>query len=178
MTIDQAHISPGWYPDPTGRHELRYFEGHWTQHVCSRGVTSVSTTKRSSKFKLAVACGALAAAVGITLAVTSTGGSSARHGFCADVAALGQLYPSKLSSADLKNASKLSDIASRFDSLAAEAQSPQTAADLRYVANWMHDVAIGDYVKARAGEARMSAASDRINTYVDETCPGLYVNGS
>lgn len=27
-----------WYPDPSGRHELRYWDGgQWTQHVTSRG---------------------------------------------------------------------------------------------------------------------------------------------
>jgi hypothetical protein len=29
---------PDWYPDPFGRHELRYWDGgQWTQHVASRG---------------------------------------------------------------------------------------------------------------------------------------------
>ena len=29
-----------WYPDPTNRHELRYFDGSaWTNHVSDRGVT-------------------------------------------------------------------------------------------------------------------------------------------
>jgi hypothetical protein len=29
---------PNWYPDPFGRHELRYWDGgQWTQHVASRG---------------------------------------------------------------------------------------------------------------------------------------------
>ena len=28
-----------WHPDPTGRHELRYFDGaQWTEHVSSAGV--------------------------------------------------------------------------------------------------------------------------------------------
>jgi uncharacterized protein YxjI len=27
----------GWHPDPSGRHELRYWDGHWTPHVSSRG---------------------------------------------------------------------------------------------------------------------------------------------
>lgn len=31
-----------WYPDPTGRHQLRYFEGAaWTDHVSDGGVVSV-----------------------------------------------------------------------------------------------------------------------------------------
>lgn len=31
-----------WLPDPTGRHQLRYFDGSgWTEHVANAGVTSV-----------------------------------------------------------------------------------------------------------------------------------------
>ena len=34
--------APGWYPDPSARHELRYFDGaRWTPHVCSRGYVSI-----------------------------------------------------------------------------------------------------------------------------------------
>lgn len=32
-----------WHPDPTGRHELRYYDGtRWTEHVADGGTTSVS----------------------------------------------------------------------------------------------------------------------------------------
>lgn len=32
---------PSWYPDPTGRFELRYFDGvQWTAHVATGGVTN------------------------------------------------------------------------------------------------------------------------------------------
>lgn len=27
----------GWHPDPSGRHELRYWDGRWTEHAASRG---------------------------------------------------------------------------------------------------------------------------------------------
>src|SRR5262245_60770602 len=31
----------GWYPDPSQRHELRYWDGNsWSDHVADRGVTS------------------------------------------------------------------------------------------------------------------------------------------
>ena len=31
-----------WYPDPYGRHEMRYFDGaQWTEHVSSNGKQSV-----------------------------------------------------------------------------------------------------------------------------------------
>ncbi|HUF98376.1 MAG TPA: phospholipid scramblase-related protein [Ilumatobacter sp.] len=32
--------APNWYPDPRGRHELRYFDGTaWTDHVSDNGIT-------------------------------------------------------------------------------------------------------------------------------------------
>uniref|UniRef100_UPI001602614C DUF2510 domain-containing protein n=1 Tax=Nocardioides pelophilus TaxID=2172019 RepID=UPI001602614C len=32
-----------WHPDPTGRHELRYWDGsQWTEHVSDGGVQSVA----------------------------------------------------------------------------------------------------------------------------------------
>jgi Protein of unknown function (DUF2510) len=34
---------PGWYPDPNGAHQLRYFDGSaWTEHVSDNGLQSVS----------------------------------------------------------------------------------------------------------------------------------------
>ncbi|MFN7148179.1 MAG: DUF2510 domain-containing protein [Microthrixaceae bacterium] len=34
----QQGPAPGWYPDPTGRHEQRYWDGSvWTDAVVSRG---------------------------------------------------------------------------------------------------------------------------------------------
>lgn len=35
-------IEAGWHPDPTGRHELRYWDGgDWTAHVSDAGVTAL-----------------------------------------------------------------------------------------------------------------------------------------
>lgn len=35
-------LKPGWQPDPTGRHELRYSDGaRWTEHVSDQGKTSI-----------------------------------------------------------------------------------------------------------------------------------------
>jgi hypothetical protein len=35
---------PGWYADPIGAHQLRYFDGSaWTEHVSDNGVQSVSS---------------------------------------------------------------------------------------------------------------------------------------
>jgi uncharacterized protein (AIM24 family) len=35
-------MHPSWHPDPTGRHELRYWDGSaWTDHVADRGVQAM-----------------------------------------------------------------------------------------------------------------------------------------
>jgi hypothetical protein len=40
---DQVAVPPpGWYPDPTGRAELRYWDGRWTAHVKTHGRLSFS----------------------------------------------------------------------------------------------------------------------------------------
>ena len=37
-----AAAPAGWHPDPTGAHELRYWDGRvWTEHVADDGVASV-----------------------------------------------------------------------------------------------------------------------------------------
>lgn len=37
-----------WYPDPQGRHELRYWDGtQWTEHVSDRGITGTDPLERS-----------------------------------------------------------------------------------------------------------------------------------
>jgi putative membrane protein len=37
-----APIPSGWYPDPSGRHDLRYWRaGAWTEHISDGGVTTV-----------------------------------------------------------------------------------------------------------------------------------------
>lgn len=39
--MTQVH-PPNWYPDPMGRHELRYYDGaQWTEHVVSHGRQAV-----------------------------------------------------------------------------------------------------------------------------------------
>jgi uncharacterized protein YxjI len=39
---DSGTTAPDWYPDPYGRHELRYHDGgQWTEHVSSHGKQSV-----------------------------------------------------------------------------------------------------------------------------------------
>ncbi len=42
MSQNPAAAPPNWYPDPMGRHQLRYFDGtQWTEHVSSNGAQSV-----------------------------------------------------------------------------------------------------------------------------------------
>jgi hypothetical protein len=37
-----AAWAPDWYPDPTGRHEVRYFDGtSWTEHVANNGLSAL-----------------------------------------------------------------------------------------------------------------------------------------
>jgi uncharacterized protein YxjI len=41
---------PDWFPDPYGRHELRYFDGtRWTEHVASHGRQSVDAPGGESR---------------------------------------------------------------------------------------------------------------------------------
>jgi len=41
MTDSSTH-PPAWYPDPYGRHEMRYYDGaQWTEHVSSNGKQAV-----------------------------------------------------------------------------------------------------------------------------------------
>jgi hypothetical protein len=39
----------------------------------------------------------------------------------------------------------------------------------------LRKVAGGNYAGIQASEPRLVAASDRVTTYIDDTCPGLYV---
>ncbi len=42
MSSSSGAAPPNWYPDPMGRHQLRYFDGgQWTEHVSSNGSQSV-----------------------------------------------------------------------------------------------------------------------------------------
>ena len=39
---EQGGAAPNWYPDPFGRHELRYYDGtQWTEHVSNHGKQSI-----------------------------------------------------------------------------------------------------------------------------------------
>ena len=40
--VPPSRALAAWLTDPTGRHELRYFDGRdWTEHVANSGITSV-----------------------------------------------------------------------------------------------------------------------------------------
>jgi hypothetical protein len=44
-----AQVGAGWFADPTGRHELRYWGGSsWTEHVSDGGVVSADPLSESS----------------------------------------------------------------------------------------------------------------------------------
>ncbi len=41
--------APNWYPDPSGRHELRYWDGAtWTDHISDQGVTGTDPVSSTS----------------------------------------------------------------------------------------------------------------------------------
>jgi hypothetical protein len=41
--MDSSHgVSAGWYPDPSGMHQLRYYNLAWTDHVSDSGVVATS----------------------------------------------------------------------------------------------------------------------------------------
>jgi uncharacterized membrane protein YhaH (DUF805 family) len=41
---DPAAVPPGWHPDPTGRHEFRYWDANkWTDHVSDSGSQSIDS---------------------------------------------------------------------------------------------------------------------------------------
>ena len=44
---DDDLAPPGWYADPFGRHERRYFDGRWTERVSDHGFESADSTLRS-----------------------------------------------------------------------------------------------------------------------------------
>lgn len=49
MTDTPQATPPNWYPDPLGRHELRYWDGsQWTEHVSSHGRQSVDPPTQGS----------------------------------------------------------------------------------------------------------------------------------
>jgi uncharacterized protein YxjI len=42
MSQNSGNHADGWYPDPFGRHEMRYYgQGQWTEHVSSHGRQSI-----------------------------------------------------------------------------------------------------------------------------------------
>jgi Protein of unknown function (DUF2510) len=43
-----AHFPAGWYADPSGRHQHRYWDGaRWTEHVANNGITNLDPPSSS-----------------------------------------------------------------------------------------------------------------------------------
>src|SRR5688572_3331001 len=78
-----------WYPDPTSRHELRYWNGSvWTEHVSDAGITGldpvaapapvgVAPASRLDRLDATLAVGNEAASDKIQAQVTGTGAGGA-----------------------------------------------------------------------------------------------------
>jgi len=70
-------VAPGWYPDPTGRHQQRYWDGaSWTQHVADAGGqgTDPLDTKKAPRRRRGMALivvGGLLGLLGAAVAVSA-----------------------------------------------------------------------------------------------------------
>jgi hypothetical protein len=178
--MNEQHAGAGWYADPAGRHEWRYFDGHWTDQVVTRGVGStqalpVASTgspaawpadgapgRKRAKLWALTAAGAAAATVAVVLAVhPSQGGSS----FCADYAAVGAITTNaSLADGGVATVRKLAD---SFQKLAVEA--PATAkADLNLLANDMST--LGRTGTPSISDEAAQAAADRVDAVAQDTC--------
>ena len=50
--MSDAHRA-NWYPDPTGRHELRYWDGaRWSEHVSDQGITGTDAVDPDQRSRL------------------------------------------------------------------------------------------------------------------------------
>ncbi|HVF53464.1 MAG TPA: phospholipid scramblase-related protein [Actinomycetota bacterium] len=78
--MTQSNVGPGWYPDPTGGFELRYWDGAgWTDHVSSGGQNWTSPMPGVSQTQVHVSSPERVAhqvqtRAGITPSVASTSG--------------------------------------------------------------------------------------------------------
>jgi hypothetical protein len=130
-----------------------------------------SKTQRSPKLKLAIAGGVVTVAVGITLAVSLSGGGSVGHGFCTDAVTIAEqanAIPTATAGPDLSSVAE--SLASQLNLLAGESPSPQNAADLRYAAHWLSYVNSGNLAAFQADKARANAAMDRAGAFITEQC--------
>lgn len=105
--MNEQRTGAGWYSDPTGMNELRYFDGQWTDQVSTRGVASrqplpvtspagwsagapdALTSHKRRRWIVAAAAALAVAVVAIGVAVLSGGADSSGGGnvasFCRDV---------------------------------------------------------------------------------------------
>ncbi len=182
MTTQQ--VRSGWYRDPVGRSELRYFDGQWTDQVCNAGVVSrehvptdlstSSTTASNSdagsrrRAKWVLAIGAGAAGLVATLAITLHAGGSSDGSFCAHYAQLGSLMNSN--DLGLVGPADLQRVDSLLHKLAAEAPAAAKA-DLTRVADYVDSALVSG--SSFDEDAAAQAAGDRVDVVAQRQCPGV-----
>ncbi len=182
--MNELRESVGWYADPAGTYELRYFDGQWTDQVATGGVVSrhqlasaapvaapvdvpVAARRVRNRTKRAAVIAGVAAA-GVTVAVVlalrpSHGGSS----FCADYAALGNAT----TNARLGEASStdVNRIVGLLHKLAGEAPTAAKA-DLTLLANDMSTLAHTG--SGPLDDDATQGLADRIDAVAQRQCNG------
>lgn len=178
--MNDQRAGSGWYTDPTGTNELRYFDGQWTDRVAARGnvftqplpvvssaawpadaSTAATRRKRPTKLWALTAAGAVAATVVVILATRPNHSGAS---FCGDYAALGDATASAMTGGDMSDVQKL---AGMFHKLAGEAPTAART-DLTLLANDMSAL-------ERTGSPSMSdeatqAAADRVDAVAQAQC--------
>jgi hypothetical protein len=164
--------TPGWYGDPTGQHELRYFDGQWSDRVSDNGVVATSpiaaatsaakATPRLSRGKLIVVAGVFAVGTAVAVFGVSVGGGSGTNvqAFCRDY-----------QTGSLKNVdyTDLAQTATYLSKLAAEAPAAARS-DLRLLASDVTAISNGNL--ASVDTAAADAAGTRIDQIAESTCAG------
>src|SRR3954451_917353 len=99
--MNAQQIRTGWYSDPAGMHELRFFDDRWTERVADAGIetyhyypTPPEAPAANSRRRWLVATGVVGlAAVAATVLVRAHSESDGSS-FCSDYAKLAKVYAS------------------------------------------------------------------------------------
>jgi hypothetical protein len=187
--MNELRAGAGWYADPAGTHELRYFDGRWTDQVATAGVVSTQphpvaspaawpadvpaappgdaaqSQARLKKFRLMALVLAIATAAVVTVVVaTSSGSSSNPSAFCKDYAYLGAATSGN--SGPLGD-SDITTVTHIFQKLAGE--SPRAiGADTALVSHFVTATVNGDNDGVQTPD--VSAAESRIDAYAQSHC--------